>query len=103
MTIVKTGKRSCDNNAPLNIPYTNEKDWNNANATDKYLVYSEIFFLPSSPDFCISSSDGIATVKSCITIDDVMYGVTPRANNVNWLNAPPDIISYNESTLLLLS
>ena len=43
-----------------------------ARPTVTYLVIAAIFFLPSSPSFCISSSFGIAIVRSCMMIDDVM-------------------------------
>ena len=43
------------------------------------------FFLPSSPSFCISSSFGIAIVRSWMIMEDVIYGVI--------LNAKMDIVS----------
>ena len=52
-----------------------------------------IFFLPSSPSRCISSSFGIAIVRSCIMMEDVIYGVILNANTDISLNDPPVIAS----------
>ena len=62
-----------------------------AKAMVTYRVYSRIFFLPSSPSFCISSNLGIAIVISCIIMEDVMYGVIFNANTDICVNAPPVI------------
>jgi len=66
----------------LKNPIASAVDCSNAKPTVTYLVSCIIFFLPSSPDFCISSSEGIATAKSCMIIDDVTYGPTPSENMV---------------------
>ena len=60
-----------------------------ARATVTYLVIAAIFFLPSSPSFCISSSFGIAIVRSCMIMEDVMYGVILRAKMDILLKEPP--------------
>ena len=54
-----------------------------------YLVIDAIFFLPSSPSFCISSNLGIAIVRSCIMIEDVIYGVMLSAKRDILSNEPP--------------
>ena len=54
-----------------------------------YLVMEAIFFLPASPSFCISSSFGIAIVRSCIIMEEVMYGVMLNANRDIFSNEPP--------------
>ena len=43
-----------------------------ASATVTYRVIEAIFFLPSSPSLCISSSAGMAMVRSCIMMDEVI-------------------------------
>ena len=60
-----------------------------ASAIVRYLVISVIFFLPSSPSFCISSSFGMAIVSSCIIMEDVIYGVIFNANNDICSKEPP--------------
>ena len=54
-----------------------------------YLVIDAIFFLPSSPSFCISSNFGIAIVRSCMMIEDVIYGVMLSAKRDILSNEPP--------------
>ena len=54
-----------------------------------YLVIAVIFLRPSSPSFCISSKAGNAIVRSCIIIDDVIYGVTLSAKIDICVNEPP--------------
>ena len=71
------------------------EDWNRASATVRYLVYSAIFFLPSSPSFCISSSLGIAMVISCIMMEDVIYGVMLSANS-DMLEKDPPVIALTK-------
>ena len=60
---------------------------------EAYLVIFWIFFLPSSPSLDNCSNLGIATVKSCIMIEALMYGTTPKANILNLLKEPPEIKS----------
>ena len=57
-----------------------------------YLVRAEIFLLPSSPCLDNLSRGGIATARSCIIIDELMYGPIPIANNVPFISEPPVII-----------
>ena len=64
-------------------------------ATVRYLVYSAIFFLPSSPSFCISSSFGIAMVSNCIMMEDVIYGVMLSAKIDMEEKDPPVIALKN--------
>ena len=54
-----------------------------------YLVYSEIFFLPSSPSLCSSSRRGIAIVSSCKIMEDVIYGVMFSAKIDIFSKEPP--------------
>ena len=49
--------------------------------TVTYLVMEAIFFCPSS-SFASLSRGGIATQRSCMMIDELMYGVIDRANRV---------------------
>ena len=60
-----------------------------ARAIVTYLVIAAIFFLPSSPSFCISSNLGIAIARSCIIIDEVIYGVMLNAKRDILSNEPP--------------
>ena len=71
------------------------EDCKRASATVKYLVYSTIFFLPSSPSCCNSSSAGIAIVKSWIMIELVIYGVMLSASTLRLSNEPPVIALKN--------
>ena len=48
------------------------EDWIRASPTVTYLVIDAIFFLPSSPSRCISSSLGMAMVSSCMMMDEVI-------------------------------
>jgi len=64
-------------------------DSTSARPTVKYLVISAIFFLPVSPSFWSSSNFGIAIVRSCIMIEEVMYGVILNANTENCSKEPP--------------
>ena len=68
-----------------------------------FIINSAIFFLPSSPSFCISSKAGIAIVRSCIMIEDVMYGVIFKANTDMLRNDPPVIASKNPKPAAWLS
>ena len=53
------------------------------------------FFLPASPSLDILSSDGIAMVRSWITMDAVIYGEIESANSVALENASPErILKY---------
>ena len=60
-----------------------------ARPTVTYLVIAVSFLRPSSPSFCISSSFGMAIVKSCIMMEDVIYGVMFSANNDMFRKEPP--------------
>ena len=55
---------------PKPIPIA--RDSIRARATVRYLVYSAIFLRPSAPSFCICSSAGMAMVRSCMMMDEVM-------------------------------
>ena len=54
-----------------------------------YLVIAVIFFLPSSPSFCISSNAGIAIVRSWMIMEEVIYGVTFNAKIDICVKEPP--------------
>ena len=73
------------------------------NTTVTYLVILAIFFLPSSPSFCISSNAGIAIVISCMMMEDVIYGVTLSANTDICKKDPPvkEFRRLNESPNVL--
>ena len=71
------------------------QDSKRARPTVRYLVYSAIFFLPSSPSFCISSSFGIAIVSNCIMMEDVIYGVILNAKIDMEEKDPPVIALKN--------
>ena len=73
-----------------------------ASATVIYLVMAVIFFLPSSPSFCSSSILGIAIPKSCIIIEEVIYGVILNANTEKFNNEPP-VTAFIKLKLLSLS
>ena len=68
-----------------------------------YLVIVFNFLRPSSPSYESSSSAGIAIVRSCIIMEDVIYGVTPNAKIAAFERALPvtalsnDIIPLNSS------
>ena len=68
-------------------------DWISARPMVTYLVMAAIFFLPSSPSRCISSSLGIAMVSSCMMMEDVIYGVMFKAKMDMLMNEPPVIAS----------
>ena len=65
-------------------------DWTAARPTVRYRLYWVMTFWPCSPSFCSSSSLGMTTVRSCMMIDAVMYGMMPRANTATRLSAPPE-------------
>lgn len=72
------------------IPHISTGDIFRANIKNgTELGQKAIFFLPSAPSFCISSSFGIAIVKSCIMMEDVMYGVMLSAKTDILVNEPP--------------
>ncbi len=77
-------KRPC-----LPKPIAMALDSISARTTVTYLVMDAIFFLPSAPSRCISSSFGIAIVISCIMIEDVIYGVIFNARIDIRRNDPP--------------
>ena len=70
-----------------------------ASPTVMYLVIAVIFFRPSSPSFCISSSAGMAIVRSCMIMEAVIYGVTDNAKIDICSNDPPvkELKMFSES------
>ena len=62
-----------------------------AKGTVSILVHWLILRRPVSPSFDNSSSDGIALVSNCTTIEPVMYGDKPTNIILNDANPPPDI------------
>jgi len=77
----------------LRNPITIARPSIKASTIERYLVYSLIFFLPSSPSFCNSSKRGIAMVRSCTIMDAVMYGVMFNAKMDILVKDPPVITS----------
>ena len=88
--------------AALAVVYPTRRPWlpkPTAIATDSmsarpmvtYLVYSVSFFLPSS-SFESSSSDGNATVRSWMMMEDVIYGVMDSAKIDSCSKEPPVIV-----------
>ncbi len=67
----------------------------------RYRVHWVIFFWPTWPSFCHSSSFGITTPRSCMMIDAVMYGMIPRKNTATDVIAPPENRSRKPTTPLL--
>ena len=68
-----TVKASKEVSAPwVPKPITIAVDWIRARSTVTYLVMEAIFFLPSSPSLCSSSNFGIAMVKSCMIMEEVI-------------------------------
>ena len=61
----------------------------------KYLVTFWIFLYPSCPSFRHSSNVGITEVRSCIIMEELMYGVILMAKSENLLRAPPENRSRN--------
>jgi hypothetical protein len=55
----------------------------------RYLEISAIFFLPSSPSFWSSSSLGMAMVRSCIIMEEVIYGEMFNAKMDISVKEPP--------------
>src|ERR1700731_903679 len=55
----------------------------------RYRVYCVILRRPSSPSFCRRSRYGKTTVINCRMIDEVMYGMMPRAKIVSFRKLPP--------------
>jgi hypothetical protein len=53
------------------------------------------------PSFAIASRLGIIIVKSCIMIEDVIYGLTLNANIDIFFKAPPESKSNRENKSLL--
>ncbi len=49
-----------------------------------------IFFCPTWPSFCHSSSFGITTASNCMMIDAVMYGMIPSEKIATLVIAPPE-------------
>src|SRR5271157_709919 len=80
----------------------------------KYRVYCVIFRRPSSPSFCNLSRYGNTTVINCRMMDEVMYGMMPRAKIVSRRKLPPlnrskipstdpaDCLKSSSSTLVLM-
>ena len=61
-------------------------------------VYLVICFWPCSPSLASSSSFGMTTVRSCMMIDAVMYGMMPSAKTATRRSAPPENRSRNPAT-----
>src|SRR5215467_14186806 len=66
------------------------QDWTTAMTTVPYRVSWLIRRLPCSPSLLSWSSLGITTVSSCITIDEVTYGMMPSVKIENCWSAPPE-------------
>ncbi len=64
----------------------------------RYRVHCVIFFWPTCPSFCHSSSFGITTPSSCMMIDAVMYGMIPRKKIATFVIAPPENRSRKPTT-----
>ena len=77
---------------------TSPVDWRSARITVMYRVAWVIFLMPISPCFCHVSSFGITTVRSCMMIELVMYGMIPSENTANCVSAPPENRSMNCTT-----
>jgi hypothetical protein len=61
------------------------------------------FFRPSSPSLASFSNLGMTTVKSCMMMDALIYGVILMANMENLLKEPPEITSKNPNKALLFT
>ena len=96
MVRMRNGQPAASTNAPSPIrsmPTDIQKDWNAAMNTVPYRVYSVIFFRPASPSLARAWRRGTTTVRSCRTMDAVMYGMIPRAKIVTLESAPPENMS----------
>jgi hypothetical protein len=67
--------------------------WRRAIGTDRYRVYWLILFRPYSPSRLSAWSDGTTPVMSCMMIEALMYGFTPRATIEKFESPPPEIRS----------
>ena len=72
----------------------NRPDWNKEITKVASLVHLESLRRPWSGLSRISlCKEGTKAIKSCMMIEAVMYGITPRAKIVIFANAPPENIS----------
>src|SRR5208337_31003 len=90
------------------------EDWMMLSKIVKYRVYWVIFRRPSSPSFCNRSRYGNTTVINCRMMDEVMYGMMPRAKIVSRRKLPPlnrskipstdpaDCLKRSSSTVVLM-
>ena len=53
-------------------------------------MYWLIFWRPYSPSRCSAWSDGTTPVMSCMMIEALMYGFTPRATTEKFVSPPPE-------------
>ena len=79
------------------------KAWAMAMGTVPQWVIRFILMRPASPSRDIFCSDGITGVSSCMMIDAVIYGNTPRATMLMRRKAPPENRSRNPNNWLLLN
>ena len=82
-------------------PYAIPSAWINPRSTVPYRVVCVIFLRPSMPSFDHCSNFGTTTVKSCMMIDALMYGVILIAKMENLLSAPPEKRSKRPNKLPL--
>ncbi len=64
----------------------------------RYRVHWVILRWPIAPCCCHSWSFGMTTVRICMMIELVMYGMIPSAKRLNWVSACPEKSCRNAST-----